>query len=587
MTPTLSQRHSPRHVPPPMLQADTWSYTSLLHAVNTHAVTQAAIMPDATVKAVDKTGILHVTQLVPAQVTALADRFASEGVDLTFQAPSGASILLRQVLDLFPYAIFFFIFLSALRREGSGLPLMGNSNPTANGIQLVKEVETTFEDVAGVFAAKEELREVVQFLKDPDRFREVGAKVPKGVLMEGPPGTGKTLLAKAVAGESGTAFLSVSASSFVEMYVGLGAARVRALFEEAKKQAPCIVWIDEIDAVGRKRGGSGVGAGNEERETTLNELLACMDGFDASSGVVVLAATNRADVLDEALIRSGRFDRRVPVTLPTRQERRQILDVHARGKTLDCEDDLDAIAARTPGFSGADLSNLMNEAAIRAARRNSTTVSGGDLENAVDRVTMGLPRGDDDSISDAIRERVAIHEAGHAVVAVVLGYDTISRVSIVPRSSGAGGFTAFVPDEDRSVGGLYTLEYLKTQLAVLLGGRAAEEVVLGRNTITTGASSDLNRVHTNARRMVSEWGFGSTLTAHGSSNVFGSDTSNAIDRDIDELVGEAYGTALSCINGNLLSLGDVSQLLLKERTIDGERVEHIVRDRLTKKIDAL
>jgi cell division protease FtsH len=453
---------------------------------------------------------------------------------------------------------------------------MNKSGPTNNGIQLVKEVETTFDDVAGAIATKEELQEVVQFLKHPDRFRSVGAKVPKGVLMEGPPGTGKTLLARAVAGESGTAFLSVSASSFVEMYVGLGAARVRALFEEAKKQAPCILWIDEIDAVGRKRGGSGIGAGNEERETTLNELLACMDGFDASSGVVVLAATNRADVLDEALVRSGRFDRRVSVALPTCKERRQILDVHARGKTLDNSDDLNSIAACTPGFSGADLSNLMNEAVIRAIRRNSTSVNVVDLEGALDRVTMGLPREDDDSISNSTRERVAIHEAGHAVVATVLGYDTISRVSIVPRSAGAGGFTAFVPDEDRSVGGIYTLHYLKMRLAVLLGGRAAEEVVLGRDTITTGASSDLERVETTARRMVSEWGFGSTLVAPGSSKVFGGDAGNTFDRDIDELVNEAYDTALSIVNGNLLPIRDVSKLLLKERTIDGKSVKRIV-----------
>jgi|MDTB01.3.fsa_nt_gb cell division protease FtsH len=556
-------------------QETAWSYSELMKGINHHAIRNAVFLPDATIKVVDNANAFHSTQLIPQQVTGIADALVQDGVDVLFQQPSGASVLVRELLGLIPYVVIFYVFMSVVSRLGGG-NLMKASIMGSGGIEVVQETNTTFENVAGSTIAKEELQEVVNFLKNPVFFKSVGAKIPKGVLLEGPPGTGKTLLARAVAGEAGTSFISISASSFVEMYVGLGAARVRALFETARKNAPCIVWIDEIDAVGRKRASSGVNSGNEERETTLNELLASMDGFNDSEGVVVLAATNRADILDSALIRPGRFDRRIPIPLPTLYERKDILKVHMRDKKIEDLAILDAVAARTPGFSGADLANLVNEAAIRVVRRNATVMCDSDINDALERITLGIPR-NEMKRSSATKSQVAIHEAGHVVCAVMLDYDKISTVSIVPRSSGAGGITSFIPNEDRSVGGLYTLEYLNKQLAVLLGGRAAEEVVLGRNMVSTGASSDLERVYSLARRMVTEWGFGSTISASQNTPV-GEEATTSIDRDIESLVSDAYGVALSCINSNLSKINILTQSLLEYETLPGKRVYELLSD---------
>merc|ERR1719171_1235080 len=388
----------------------------------------------------------------------------------------------------------------------------GGMNPFNVGkskakVQMEPQTGVTFADVAGCDGSKLELVEVVDFLKYPEKFTKVGAKTPRGVLLEGPPGTGKTLLARAVAGEAGVPFISTSGSEFVEMFVGVGASRIRNLFGDAKKNAPCIVFIDEIDAIGRQRSGGGGFATNDEREQTLNQILTEMDGFSGNSGVIVLAATNRGDILDTALLRPGRFDRRVPVDLPDKDGRVAILRVHCRNKPLADEVDLGEIASRTIGFSGASLQNLMNEAAIMAARRSKDKITFSEIDYAIDRLTVGLAL--TTGMNNPARQRlVAYHEAGHGVMAALIpGYDTVAKLTIIPRSNGAGGFTLFTPDESRSESGLYSLKFLKGQLAVALGGRVAEELVYGSEEVTTGASNDLQQVRNIARRMVAQWGF--------------------------------------------------------------------------------
>jgi cell division protease FtsH len=390
--------------------------------------------------------------------------------------------------------------------NGEGSPsLLGRvvrSKPEKANTEDVK-----FSDVAGAESSKLELAEVVDFLHKPERFSKVGARCPRGVLLEGPPGTGKTLLARAVAGEAGVPFYPVSGSQFVEVYVGQGAKRVRSLFKDAKKHAPSVVFIDEIDAIGRKRSGGGV-SGNDEQEQTLNQLLTEMDGFGGNSGVIVVAASNRSEILDDALLRPGRFDRRVPVHLPDVKGRADILKVHTKTKPLAAEVKLDDIAGQTIGFSGASLENLMNEAAIFAARRGKETIGQKEVGDALDRVTVGLTKAG--SVCEANKRILAYHEAGHAVMAYnVPNYDDVSKVTIVPRSNGAGGFTAFTPSAERLEMGLYSLSYLKGQLAVALGGRIAEELIFGRDEITTGASNDLQQVRNIATRMVTQWGFAS------------------------------------------------------------------------------
>merc|ERR1719460_1451481 len=378
-------------------------------------------------------------------------------------------------------------------------------------VQLEPQTGVTFADVAGCDGSKLELNEIVEFLKNPGKYAALGAKIPRGAIMEGPPGTGKTLLARAVAGEAGVPFVSASGSEFVEMFVGVGASRVRDLFSQAKKNAPCIVFIDEIDAIGGARaggqGGGMGGGGNDEREQTLNQILTEMDGFHGNTGVIVIAATNRADVLDSALVRPGRFDRRVPVDLPDVKGRRQILGVHVRGKPLAKDLDLGIVAKRTTGFSGAGLANLMNEAAIVAARNGKKEISYDEVDYAIDRLTVGMQK--TTGMSFPNRQRlVAYHEAGHAIMGLLTpDYDMVTKVTIIPRTNGAGGFTLFTPPEERLETGMYTKKYLCAQLTVALGGRVAEEIVYGKDEITTGASNDLQQVRDIARRMVAQWGF--------------------------------------------------------------------------------
>jgi len=441
-----------------------------------------------------------------------------------------------------------------------------------------------FEDVAGINEAKEELQEVVDFLKTPERFTAVGARIPRGVLLVGPPGTGKTLLARAIAGEAGVPFFSMAASEFVELFVGVGASRVRDLFRKAKAKAPCILFIDEIDAVGRQRG-AGIGGGNDEREQTLNQLLTEMDGFEENAGVILLAATNRADVLDSALMRPGRFDRRITVDLPDRRGRAEILAVHARSRPLDPQVHLADWASRTPGFSGADLSNLLNEAAILTARRQQTSINDQALHDALERITLGLTAA---PLQDNAKKRlIAYHEIGHALLTSLVPHaDRLDKVTILPRAGGLGGFARTMPDEDILDSGLISKAYLGARLVVLLGGRAAEMVVFGPSEVTQGASGDLQMVSRICREMVTRYGFselGPLALESDEGEVFlGRDwfraqphyslnTGNRIDHQVRQLACDALERAIAILEPRRGLLDALVEQLIEEETIEGDR----------------
>ena len=435
----------------------------------------------------------------------LAERLADAGVDVT-QAktpePSALMSLLSSLLPVLLLVGLFFFFMSSTQGGGGKMNQFGKSKAR---VTVDSQNRVTFADVAGADEVKEELEEVVDFLKKPQKFKSIGAKIPKGVLLFGPPGTGKTLLARAVAGEAGVPFFSISGSDFVEMFVGVGASRVRDLFDQAKKNSPCIIFIDEIDAVGRQRG-AGVGGGHDEREQTLNQLLVEMDGFDANEGIIILAATNRPDILDPALLRPGRFDRQVTVGRPDVRGREEILGVHTRNKPLSAEVDLAVIAKQTAGFTGADLANLVNEAALLAARENRTKITQEDLEKSIERVVAGPEKKNRAKISDAELNLVSYHEGGHAVIGHFLeGCDPIHKVSIIPRGQ-AGGYTMSLPIEDRNY---MTRSHLLDEVTMMLGGRVAEEIVLGE--ISTGASNDIERATKTIRQMVTRWGMSDEL----------------------------------------------------------------------------
>ena len=462
----------------------------------------------------------------------------------------------------------------------------GRSQPR---LQADETNSVRFEDVAGIGEAKEELQEVVTFLKTPETFTGIGARIPKGVLLVGPPGTGKTLLAKAIAGEAGVPFFSLAASEFVEMFVGVGASRVRDLFRQAKAKAPCIIFIDEIDAVGRQRG-AGIGGGNDEREQTLNQLLTEMDGFEENSGVVLLAATNRPDVLDTALMRPGRFDRQISVDLPDRRGREQILAVHARSKPLDDSVSLADWALRTPGFSGADLANLLNEAAILTARRERQTIDERSLSDALERITMGLAVA---PLQDNAKKRlIAYHEIGHALLTTLVpNADRLDKVTLLPRAGGVGGFARMTPDEERMDSGLVSKADLKARLVVALGGRAAELVIFGPSEITQGASGDLEMVSRLCREMVTRFGFSElgpvALDSDGSEVFLGRDwlrpqpthsmiTGNRIDQQVRLLARQALDQAVALLQPRRPLLDALVEALIVEETLEGDRLREMV-----------
>ena len=478
----------------------------------------------------------------------------------------------------------FFMFMMR-QAQGQNNQAMGFGKSKARLYGQDKE-KVAFTDIAGNDNAKQDLQEVVDFLKHPKKYKDLGAKIPKGVLLVGNPGTGKTMLARAVAGEAGVPFFSISGSEFVEMFVGVGASRVRDLFSKAKKNAPCIIFIDEIDAVGRKRG-SGMGGGHDEREQTLNQILVEMDGFDGDTNVIVLAATNRADVLDPALLRPGRFDRRVNITLPERKDREAILKVHFKKKPADETVDLDKLAAKTAGLSGADLANIANESAIIAARRNKKKITNDELTEAFERVAIG-PERKAKAMNDHEKELTAYHEAGHAIVGHVLpDSDPVHKVTIIPRG-GTGGVTWFLPPEDKSYTNVYEF---KDVLARAMGGRIAEQIVYGDDGITTGAGSDLRKATEIARDMVIEQGMGKTLrdqVFHEDNGglmfdkmtrerPYSDETAKVIDREVAELMNEAKDRAMAVLKANRSYLDTLAEALLKDETLEETAVDEILQ----------
>ncbi|WP_317619255.1 ATP-dependent zinc metalloprotease FtsH3 [Laspinema sp. D2d] len=568
---------------------ETWRYSQFIQEVQNNRIDKVVITSDrsrARVTAQDGKKVVVNLPNDPELLNILTEHRVN--IEVSPQGDEGFWFKALSSL-FFPVLLLVgLVFLLRRAQNGPGSQAMNFGKSKAR-VQMEPQTQVTFGDVAGIEQAKLELSEVVDFLKNADRFTAVGAKIPKGVLLVGPPGTGKTLLAKAVAGEAGVPFFSISGSEFVEMFVGVGASRVRDLFEQAKSNAPCIVFIDEIDAVGRQRG-AGLGGGNDEREQTLNQLLTEMDGFEGNTGIIIIAATNRPDVLDAALLRPGRFDRQVVVDRPDYAGRREILNVHARGKTLAKDVDLDKIARRTPGFTGADLSNLLNEAAILAARRNLTEISMDEINDAIDRVLAG-PEKKDRVMSEKRKTLVAYHEAGHALVGALMpDYDPVQKISIIPRGR-AGGLTWFTPSEERMDSGLYSRSYLQNQMAVALGGRIAEEIVFGEEEVTTGASNDLQQVARVARQMVTRFGMsdrlGPVALGRQQGNMFlgrdimaerdfSEETAAAIDDEVRNLVEQAYGRAKEVLVSNREVLDELSQLLIEKETVDADELQELL-----------
>ena len=516
------------------------------------------------------------------------DDLLNHNVQVVGKEPETPSLLSQLLVAAFPILLILAIFVFFMRQMQGGAG--GKGGPMSFGKSKAKllnsdQISTTFADVAGVDEAKEDVSELVDFLSDPTRFQRLGGRIPKGVLMVGPPGTGKTLLAKAIAGEAKVPFFSISGSDFVEMFVGVGAARVRDMFEQAKKQAPCIIFIDEIDAVGRHRGG-GYGGGNDEREQTLNQLLVEMDGFEGNEGVIVIAATNRPDVLDKALLRPGRFDRQVYVSLPDIRGREQILKVHARKVPIDESVALSVIARGTPGFSGADLANLINEAALFAARGKRRVVGMEEFEQARDKIMMGAERRSM-VMSDKEKANTAYHEAGHAIIGkLVPEHDPVHKVTIIPRGR-ALGVTQYLPEEDR-----YSMSrrQLFSQLCSLFGGRLAEELIGGLDGVTTGASNDIERATQMARNMVTKWGLSETMgpvlygedesqNPGGGNTHYSEDTSRQIDQEVRTILDDAYKQAKKLLEDNRDILEAMKDALMEFETIDADQVDDLMHRR--------
>jgi cell division protease FtsH len=554
----------------------TWSYSQLVDHARAGQVKRLSIS-GSDGRATTRDGHEYAVQLPPS-TSGLANTLAADGVDVTYRGEDAGGTLQRLLPLLFVLPLVgVLIYFVVQRNRGQGNAALTFTRSRARLI-VGGTPQVTFTDVAGADEAKQELAEVVEFLRAPERFAELGARIPKGVLMAGPPGTGKTLLSRAVAGEAGVPFFSISGSEFVEMFVGVGASRVRDLFEQAKKNSPCIVFVDEIDAVGRQRR-IGFGGAHDEREQTLNQLLVEMDGFETNTHVIVIAATNRPDVLDPALLRPGRFDRHVNLDLPDIRGRRQVLDVHARNKPLASTVDLDVLARQTPGFSGADLANLINEAAILAARANRKVIGMDELEEAIARIVAG-PERRSRRISDREKEVIAYHEVGHALVMRSLPLcDPVHKVSIIGRGS-ALGWTLSIPEEDRFLAGR---EELKQKIAGIMGGRAAEQVVFG--DVTSGAENDIQRATEVARRMVMHWGMSERLGAvrvgadeSSGPAVCSEEVAARIDAEVAMIVGAAHELARTILGESRGVMDLVVARLLTVETIRAEELDAIVAE---------
>ena len=568
------------------------SYTGFIQQVQQKKVESVTITNDHGIKGKLKNGT-EFNSYAPTDET-LIKTLQDNGVEITAAPPEQLAwwmSLLGSAIPIIILVVLFFFIMQQTQGGGGRVMNFGKSRAKLMGEGNVK---VSFKDVAGAEEAKQELEEVVEFLKDPGKFTTIGAKIPKGVLLAGPPGTGKTLLAKAVAGEAGVPFFTISGSDFVEMFVGVGASRVRDLFTQAKKNAPCIIFIDEIDAVGRQRG-AGLGGGHDEREQTLNQLLVEMDGFGANEGIITIAATNRPDILDPALLRPGRFDRQVIVGRPDLRGREAILKVHACNKPLADDVDLKIIAKKTPGFTGADLSNLLNEAALLAARLNKKVITMAEVEEASEKVSMG-PERRSHIVSDKDRKLTAYHESGHAIVAHLLPHaDPVHKVTIIPRGA-AGGYTMMLPTEEQNY---KTKSQLLADIRVALGGRIAEALIL--DEISTGASGDLQSVTNTARAMVTRWGMSDELGPIvfgeqqeqiflgknlGHERNYSEEIAAKIDSEIHRIVEEAYKDVTKLLSDNEKFLHDMANALLEEETIDAKAVDNLYKYGTTKEPEA-
>ena len=567
------------------------SYTGFIQQVQQKKVESVTITNDHGIKGKLKNGT-EFNSYAPSDET-LIKTLQDNGVEITAAPPEQPAwwmSLLGSAIPIIILVVLFFFIMQQTQGGGGRVMNFGKSRAKLMGEGNVK---VSFKDVAGAEEAKQELEEVVEFLKDPGKFTTIGAKIPKGVLLAGPPGTGKTLLAKAVAGEAGVPFFTISGSDFVEMFVGVGASRVRDLFTQAKKNAPCIIFIDEIDAVGRQRG-AGLGGGHDEREQTLNQLLVEMDGFGANEGIITIAATNRPDILDPALLRPGRFDRQVIVGRPDLRGREAILKVHARNKPLADDVDLKTIAKKTPGFTGADLNNLLNEAALLAARLNKKVITMAEVEEASEKVSMG-PERRSHIVSEKDRKLTAYHESGHAIVAHLLPHaDPVHKVTIIPRGA-AGGYTMMLPTEEQNY---KTKSQLLADIRVALGGRIAEALIL--DEISTGASGDLQSVTNTARAMVTRWGMSDELGPIvfgeqqeqvflgknlGHERNYSEEIAAKIDAEIHRIVEEAYKDVTKLLSDNEKFLHDMANALLEEETIDAKAVDNLYKYGTTKALE--
>ncbi len=576
---------------PNSIRQQTLDYSTFIELVKTGNVSEV-IFEDNVIKAKRLNGDRFITYNPETDNTALIGELSKSGVRISATPPKGQGIFISLLINSFPVILRIAVWIYFMRQMqggvggGGGAMTFGKSRARLMG---ENQVDVTFADVAGIEEAKEEVFEIVEFLKDPNKFQRLGGKIPKGVLMVGSPGTGKTLLARAIAGEAQVPFFTISGSDFVEMFVGVGASRVRDMFEQAKTRSPCIVFIDEIDAVGRKRG-AGLGGGHDEREQTLNQLLVEMDGFEDNVGVIVIAATNRPDVLDSALLRPGRFDRQVVVPLPDVRGREQILKVHMRKVPLDKDVKPSIIARGTPGFSGADLANLINEAALIAARANKKYVGMDEFDRAKDKIMMGTER-KSMVMSEDERKLTAYHEAGHAIVGLsVTDHDPVYKVTIIPRGR-ALGLTMFLPEQDRYS---FSKKRLTSQITSLFGGRVAEELIFGKDSVTTGAANDIERATEIARNMVTKWGLseklgpltysedegevflGRSVTQHKQVSDI---TVKAIDDEVRQIIDRSYGDASEIIKTNINRLHKMAEALIKYETLDENQINDVMNDK--------